>query len=169
MNSTHLHLVLNHVVIMAALFSAVLFLFGVFRKNETIKNVALFGFVISALSAIPVFLTGEPAEESVEHLPGVFESAIDAHEDAATFSLWMIEIAGIVALGSLLLKKVQFFRSSIFTAAFTLISFVSAGAISYTGYLGGQIRHSEISANALSPAGEQGGEQGEAGGDKDDD
>jgi hypothetical protein len=166
MNPTHLHLVLNHVVIMAALFSAVLFLFGVFRKNETIKNIALFGFVISAISAIPVFLTGEPAEESVEHLAGVFESTIEAHEDAAEFSLWMIEIAGIAALGSLVLKKIQFFKSSIFTMAFVIISLISTAAISYTGYLGGQIRHGEISGNAglQNPSGI---EQGESGNDRD--
>ncbi|HET6990981.1 MAG TPA: hypothetical protein VFJ43_06640 [Bacteroidia bacterium] len=168
MNLTHLHLALSHLVVMAVLFSAVLFLFGFFRKNETIKKLALFGFVIAALSAIPVFLAGESAEESVEHLTGVSESVIDSHEDAATFSFWMIEIAGAVALGALFLKKIPAFKNSFFTGIMVLISLVSAGAISYTGYLGGQIRHTEISGNSVFQNGGQNGEQGEAGADQDD-
>jgi hypothetical protein len=169
MNLTHLHLMMSHAAIMAALFSAILFLFGFFRKNESIKRVALVGFVFAAISAIPVFLAGETAEELVEDLPGVLEAAIDTHSDFATFSLWMIEIAGIAALASLLLKNVAFFKNSTFALTMVVISFVSAGAISYTGYLGGQIRHTEISSNAKVQTGVQGGEQGEAGGDKDDD
>lgn len=168
MSQTHIHLLLNHVAIMAALFSAVLFLFGALRKNETIKNVALVGFVLAAISVIPVYLTGEPAEESVEHLPGVIESVIESHEEAAEFSLWMIEIAGLAALGSLLLKKVSFFRTTVFAGVMVVISLVSASAIAYTGYLGGQIRHTEISGNAPVQNGQQGTEQGEAGEEDDD-
>lgn len=162
MSQTHIHLLLNHVAIMAALFSAILFLFGVIRKNETIRNVALFGFVLAAISVIPVYLTGEPAEESVEKLPGVLESVIETHEDAAGFSIWMVEIAGIAALGSLLLKKVSFFRTTIVAGIMVVISLVSASAISYTGYLGGQIRHTEISGNAAVQNGQQETEQGGA-------
>lgn len=166
MNLTHLHLIMSHVAIMAALFSALLFLFGFFRKNETIKRIALSGFVLAAISAIPVFLGGETAEETVEHLPGVMESVIETHEDAASFSLWLIEIAGIVALGSLLLKSVSFFKTATFAGVMVILSIISAGAISYTGYLGGQIRHTEIAGNAQLRSGEQGGgEQGEMGDD----
>lgn len=160
MSQTHIHLLLNHVAIMAALFSAILFLFGAIRKNETIKNVALIGFVLAAVAAIPVFLTGEPAEESVEKLPGVLESVIEAHEEAAEFAIWMIGIAGLAALGSLLLKNVSFFKTTVFAGIMVVISLVSASAISYTGYLGGQIRHTEISGNATIQNGQQGTEQG---------
>lgn len=71
MNTTHIHLLLNHVAILGALFSVILLLAGMFIKSDILKKTALLGFVLAALASIPVFLTGEPAEESVEHLPGI--------------------------------------------------------------------------------------------------
>ena len=166
MNLTHLHLVMSHAAIMASLFSALLFLVGSSRKNETMKRIALSGFVLAAISAIPVFLGGETAEETVEHLPGIMEPVIETHEDAASFSLWLIEITGIAALGNLFLKSISFFKTSMFAGVMVILSILSAGAISYTGYLGGQIRHTEIAGNAQLQNSEQGGgEQDEYGDD----
>ncbi|CAN5276441.1 hypothetical protein BH09BAC5_BH09BAC5_25690 [soil metagenome] len=147
MTPVHFHLMLNHVAIMAALFSSVIFIAGMFRKNETVKNIALYGFILSAIVAIPVFLTGEPSEDAVENLPGVLKNVIEAHEDAAAFAVWMIGAAGIFSLMSLMMKKVQWFRSASFSMVMALIAVVSAGSISYTGYLGGKIRHTEIAGN----------------------
>jgi hypothetical protein len=47
------------------------------------------------LIALPVYFTGEPADELVENLPGVAESLIDKHKYAALFALLM---AGAPAL-----------------------------------------------------------------------
>jgi hypothetical protein len=39
------------------------------------------GFVLTALLALPVYFTGEPAEKVVERLPGVTEPLIEEHEN----------------------------------------------------------------------------------------
>jgi hypothetical protein len=57
------------------------------RKSEEIKKMCLWVFVLGAVVALPVYLTGEPAEEVVEHLPGVAESFIESHEEM-TQPLW---------------------------------------------------------------------------------
>lgn len=161
MNQTHLHLILNHVAIMAALFSIVIFVVGLLLKNSTIKNVALTGFIVAALFAIPVYLTGEPAEEAVEDLAGVTEANIHEHEEAAEVSIWLIEISGVLSLAALLLKNAKFFSTSVFALIMTLMSIASGISISYTGYLGGFIRHTEVSSitTQQNSQGEQGGEQ----------
>ena len=133
---------------MAALFSIVIFLAGLFMNNSSIKNVALTGFIVAALFAIPVYLTGEPAEESVEDLTGVTETNIHEHEEAAEISIWLIELSGVIALAALILKNVKFFSTPAFALIMTLMSIVSGLSISYTGYLGGFIRHTEVSSTA---------------------
>ena len=160
MNPTHIHLLLNHVSIMAALFSVLLFFYGLFRSNETVKSISYAGFVIAALAAIPVFLTGEPAEDAVEKLPGVLESAIEKHEEAAEAAIWLISVTGILALGALLREKISIFRSKALVAVMIIASLASAATISYTGYLGGQIRHTEIASgtNGMNTVPANGGE-----------
>lgn len=146
MNPTHIHLMLNHVSILAALFSVLIYITGTIKKNYSIKNIALTGFVLAAIAAIPVFLTGEPAEESVEHLPGVLESIIDSHEDAAEIALWLIEITGVVALAGLFSQKLKFVTTTTFSILMVVLSLTSSVSISYAGYLGGKIRHTELSS-----------------------
>ena len=162
MNTTHIHLLLNHVSILAALFSVFIYITGTIRKNNSIKNTALIGFVLAAITAIPVFLTGEPAEESVEHLPGVLESVIDSHEDAAEIALWLIEITGVFALAGLFSQKIKFVTTATFSLLMVVLSLVSSVSISYAGYLGGKIRHSELSSTTIGNGTNEDG-QGEAG------
>lgn len=168
MNPVHIHLLLNHVSIMAAIFSVLVFAYGFFRKNSSVINVSLAGFVLAALAAIPVFLSGEPAEDAVEHLPGVVEATIEQHEEAAEIALWMIELSGIAALAGLVMRANRFFTGKVFYGLMFILSLISAGSISYTGYLGGKIRHTEIAASQGQPAENiQGADQNET--EEDDD
>lgn len=167
MNPTHIHLVLNHVAILGAIFSIVLLIAGIVKKNETIRTIAFIGFVVSALAAIPVFLTGESAEDSVKHLAGVVKDTIEEHEEAADFSFWMIEVLGAVSLAALLFCRKKFFSTNLFLGLVTLLSLVAGSSISYTGYLGGKIRHTEISCGTNVQGTDQGGEKN--GNEKDND
>jgi hypothetical protein len=152
MNAVHLHLLLNHVAIMGTIFSTLIFVYALFRKNESVKNVGLAGFVLSALVAIPVFLTGEPAEEAVEHLPGVLESLIHDHEEAAELAIWFVEATGALALLGLLFRKMRFFSGPLFSILLVLVSLAASFSIGYTGYIGGQVRHPEVTG--VAPGGE---------------
>jgi hypothetical protein len=94
--------------------------------------------------AIPVYLTGEPAEEIVENLPGVDEAFIEQHEEAALVAFVDILIVGVAALVSLIL----FGRSrpvpnwlSVIVLVLSVTTFV---LMVRTANLGGLIRHPEI-------------------------
>lgn len=157
MSEVEIHLMLNHVAIMAAIFSVVVFGAGFFRKNATMMNVALVGFVVAALFAIPVFNTGEGAEEAVEHLPGVVESVIEQHEEAAETAIWFVEILGVAALGGIIMRKRAFFQGNAFRTIIMALSIGAAGLIGYTGHLGGKIRHTESVSGGINASSEQGG------------
>ena len=68
MNGAHLHLLLNHVPLFATLFGLCILLFGFWLRNTTAQYIAMAFFILAALVTIPVMLSGEGAEEIVEHI-----------------------------------------------------------------------------------------------------
>jgi hypothetical protein len=102
MNPAHLNLILNHIPVLGTAFGMALIAWALFRKSEELKRVSLGVFVVIALLAVPAYLTGEPAEEVVEHLPGVDKPAIEEHEEAATFAFAGVLVPGAGALGGLI-------------------------------------------------------------------
>lgn len=144
MDSTHLHLVLNHFPIIGTLVGIGIMIYGYFTRSIETQKAALLTWVLMALIAIPVFVTGEPAEESVENLAGVSEGLIERHESLAKSALIAMEALGAIALITLFVgvsKKTLL----LITFALSLITF---GLMARTGYLGGQIRHTEIRTGA---------------------
>ena len=153
MDSVHLHLMLNHLPVVGTLFALLLLGFAILKRSDELKKVALGSFVIIAALATPAYLTGEPAEELAEKLPGVTESVIDPHEDAAKIAFALILSVGVVALTGLVFLRAkavpQWFAVSVLA-----LSIGAAGALAWTANLGGQIRHTEIRSGApttLSP------------------
>lgn len=145
MDLTHLHLLLNHFPIVGTLIGVSVMLWGMARNQKTIKAVAAVIIMAMTIMAIPVYLTGEPAEERVENIPGISESALEEHEEAAELAIWVMAAAGIASLAALLLQ----YRSSSklpFTVA-TLLTLLAFAAMARVGYLGGQIRHTELNTN----------------------
>lgn len=148
MDPVHIHLFLNHVPIIGSIGGAVLLAYGMFRGSDEVKRVAMAAVVVMAVLAIPVFLTGEPSEDVVEGLAGVSEPMIEAHEDAGKFALITSIVSGGFAFLALVFSfgKRQVGRLLVWVALGT--SLVTAGAMARAGNLGGQIRHSEIRADA---------------------
>jgi len=142
----HLHLLLNHVPVIGTLLGLLLLLVAFVRKSEELKKVTLGLFVLIALVTIPVYLTGEPAEEMVEDIPGVAKAMIERHEDAALFSMIAVEVAGIIALAGLLLFRTKKGLGNLLAIVTLACSVVTGGLLAWTSNLGGQVRHTEISS-----------------------
>lgn len=172
MNATYIHLLLNHFPIIGGMIGSMLLLWGIIKKQQNLQLVSLVIIIIMAVLSIPVFLTGEPAEEAVEHLSGVSEQMMELHEEAAELAMVLMSIAGILALISLITfyLKSGLFKTMVLISV--LAALLSTGAMIRTGYYGGRIRHSEIAntSNINSEnngAGESVGKEGEK--EKDDD
>ena len=165
MNFAHVHLMLNHAPILGSAAGVLLLLYARLRGLDEVRRVGLAFLVISALVAWPVFLSGERAEDRVEHLPGVSERVIDPHEDSAKISLALVCLAGLAAAGGLIAFRGR--REPGLYASVTLaLALAAAAHLAWTANLGGMIRHSEIrggAAGAASGAPADSGESHEAG------
>lgn len=145
MDGAHLHLILNHIPVLGLLVGFLMLAWGTIRGYSDVQKAALVTLFLTAATALPVYLTGEPAEEIVEKMPGVSEQIISQHEDSAMFSLILAMITGLLAIGTIAVKR---FLSSQFAAfaivAVLILTFITGGAMAFTTNLGGQIRHTEI-------------------------
>ncbi len=146
MNAAQIHLLLNHLPILGILFGTVLLAFALWRKKPEMARLSLALFVFTGLVAIAVYFSGEGAEELVEHGPGVSESLIEAHEDAALFAFIAALVLGAVSLAALFLRGLHRRLAPVALA----LALVTSGLMVWTGSLGGTINHPEIRSNTTS-------------------
>ena len=144
MDATHFHLLLTHFPIVGTIIGIGILAYGQYSKNDSIKKTALVVFLLMAILTIPVFLTGEEAEETVEHLAGVSENSIETHEELAEKVIWLMGLLGAMSLVSFYAITKKLPLSNKLTLVTLVVSLVTFGLFARVGYLGGQIRHSEI-------------------------
>jgi amino acid transporter len=123
-------------------------------------------FLVGGLLAVPTFISGKGAEDTVERLPGVDENIIEAHEAFASAALISsIILAAICAYGLLRYRRKdeeftgtdapvrkRFGRIDLYFVIIVAIAALAvSGIVSYTGNLGGQIRHTEIRSGTTVP------------------
>jgi hypothetical protein len=148
MNFAQLHLALNHAPIFAILFAAGLVLFGLLRRNQTVRKTGQWFLVLAAVTSAPVFFSGEPAEDIVETKPGVTKQLIHEHEDAGKFAFIFAVLVGAASLGLLVLEhKGKALPNSAFFALLVLALF-TLSVFLRTAHLGGLIRHDELHSTA---------------------
>ncbi len=146
MNAAHLHIVLVHFPVILVPLGALLLTLGIWRNNSTLRATAYGFFVGGAAIGGPAYLFGEDAEELVEHLAGVLESTIEAHETASEFAIWLTSALGVFSVVALIADQ----RRPLFARKFPLplvaLALVTAVTLGYAAQLGGMIRHPEAFA-----------------------
>lgn len=147
MDQTHLHLLITHLPIFGSILGGLVLAHGLWTKSNQTKMAAYNLFIISAIGAVIAYLTGEAAEERVENIQGVVEATIKQHEEFALFALVSLIVLGVSSIIGLFLTLRK--SKLITTTAFVIlaISLISFGLVARTGYLGGQIRHTEINSS----------------------
>jgi uncharacterized membrane protein len=152
MSGAHAHLLLNHVPILGTFFGLALLLWGLARRSDEVVRAAWLALVVSALVALPAYVSGEPAEDAVKGRPEVSELLIERHEEAAQKALIAVLALGVTALAALVAARGERPPARVFVAATVLLAVAAGGLLGYAGSLGGQIRHAEIRPGAAAAA-----------------
>ena len=145
MNQTHIHLLVNHIPVLGVFFGAALLLYGTIRKNTDTQLAAHVLLVIAALGAVVTYITGEPAEHTLQKFANASHHLIEEHEEAALYALITMCVSGLfaaIAAYLLVMKDRLAERLGKVVIALALFAFV---IIARTAFLGGQIRHTETS------------------------
>ena len=148
MDSTHIHLITNHIPVLTTIFSDYILGWGLFRSDKSYQEIALVGFIIAGIFSIVAMQSGEGAEDLVENIPGISESFIHDHEEVAEITNWVAVAMALASLAAFWMraKKYRFFNGYL---KLLLVGGILSGTLfSYTAYQGGQIRHTEIRADS---------------------
>lgn len=145
-NGAQFHLIMNHLPVVGFLGLVPALLFAVLTSSVDIKRFILMVTVIVGLSSLAAYWTGEPAEEVVEHLPGIEEKVIHEHEEAAEFATILALVTAVAAAGALGLhyRRPETLRKTL--PAVFVLSLAAAITMGKTAHEGGKIRHPEIRA-----------------------
>lgn len=148
MDQAHIHVLITHLPIFGSILGAFVLAHGLWTNSAQTKIAAYNVFILAAAGGAVAYLTGEGAEETVENIPGIAETAIELHEDTAVYTLISLIVLGVAAIAGLVLtmKKSSLTKTS--AVALLVLSLISFGLAARTGYLGGQIRHTEFSTAA---------------------
>lgn len=157
MSPVEIHLALNHVPVVGFAGVLAILIWGMFRRSEEVQRLALAACVAVALLTVPVYRTGEPAEDVAEKLPGVTHDFIEEHEEAAEYAFIASSACGVAALlGLTFWKKPE--RRAFAVRVTVVLCIATAVMIGRTAMLGGRIRHTEVRDGFSPPAAAQAAE-----------
>jgi uncharacterized membrane protein len=143
MTATHWHLIVNHLPIIGTTLSTFLLLAGILLKNRQLQLISVSLIFVMSVFGFIAHETGEKAERAVKQEQAVTDAALEAHEEAAKPAFLVHNIAGLLAIIALIFSK----KAKLFNAlgiCMVVVALTAAGLMSYAGYLGGKIRHSNL-------------------------
>lgn len=152
MNGAQLHMLMNHTPVVGLAIGLAVLVAGLARRSVEIRIVGLILLAVTGLAALPAFLTGEPAEGVVEHLPGVVESRIEEHEEGAAWGLGLSLLTAVLAVGALVFGRGRPAGGPL-PLVVLLAGVIAFAAIARTAHLGGLIHHEELRGGAVTPGG----------------
>jgi hypothetical protein len=155
MNLPHAHLLLNHLPIIGTMIALAIFLVSLAANRDDLKQAGLILFVLIALFAIPTYMTGSGARDTIQDTPGISMTMLEAHQGAALLAFIFMELTGLASLAALWRysrgaknpKNPWPSQSARITLwAVVVLAVVTSGLMAIAGNTGGDIRHSEITA-----------------------
>lgn len=144
MDQVHIHLLITHLPIFGSITGGLVLAHGIWTKSDQTKIAAYNVLIISTIGAVIAYLTGEGAEEAVEDIQGVAKNIIEQHEDFALFALVGLIAVGVVSMVGLYVTIRKSSLANTISILAPVVALISFGLVARTGYLGGQIRHTEI-------------------------
>lgn len=153
MDAAHLHLVLNHAPLFGVVFAVIGLAWALVRASDGVARASLGLLVLAGLLVVPVYLSGEDAEEIVEDQVGVSHDAIEEHEEAALGGAIAVGVVGLLGLALLLGFRGREIPRGM-TGLALVLALAAAGWIGYVANLGGQINHPEIRSGAAQTSGD---------------
>ncbi len=153
MNGAQLHLAINHLPLFATMFGLAFLAFGLWRPAvPVVRRAGLVFLVLGGLGAGATYLTGEPAEDVVEEMPGITKERIHEHEESAEFATIITGIAGLLGLVVLWRRRGQAIDNAS-TGVAVGVTVLAFAVLARTALLGGEIHHAELRPDGTAQVG----------------
>jgi uncharacterized membrane protein len=144
MDTTHLHLLLNHVPTIGFVVALGFFIVSFIAKSDHLKQASLVLMVGIAFLTIPTYVTGNAAWNHIQNMDEMHQTAAETHEGAAFLAMVAIQITGALAFLGLWSMRRTGALSNAATAVIFVFAALSFVLVAGAANLGGEIRHTEI-------------------------
>ncbi|MGZ6480247.1 MAG: hypothetical protein ACXWQE_13140, partial [Bdellovibrionales bacterium] len=104
-NGAQLHLLVNHVPVIAYPIATLALLHAIFWKDEGVYLFACYLTIATGILTVAAYLTGEGAEGVLKKLPDYPRDLVHLHEDTAMWGMIFGIAAGVAAI--LILPAIQ--------------------------------------------------------------
>lgn len=150
----HIHIAINHFPIILAVVGTVSVLLGLVTGRRGFWLYGSASMTLAALTVLPTYFTGGPAERALDDPWYITRASIHAHESAALISTVLVVLAGI-ASAIAWRRTVRYPRElslpGWLRAAVIVTALAGSGSIAYTSLLGGSIVHDAPALRGPSP------------------
>ena len=144
MDWPHIHIAINHFPIILAVMGTAAVLLATFRGQRASWLYGTISLALAAVTVIPTYFTGEPAEHALNRPWYVARGVIHTHEDAAKIASILVLVAGLVAVVAWR-RLVRYPREVRMPGALRtgllVTALAASGSIGYASWLGGRIVH----------------------------
>jgi hypothetical protein len=144
-NGAHIHLVVNEVPIMGALFALVLLVVAVLgNARDGFVWAALVVLGVSFVGLLVAFFTGDPALAVISGAPRTSATALSEHHVRALVASGLFVVVAAVGVTAAIFARRNgtFSRRSVLALLATTT--LAGGALAWTGLAGGRINHPEL-------------------------
>jgi len=156
MDWAHIHIMVNHFPVIFAVTGALAIVLAMVRGQRGIWLYATVSLTLAAITVIPTYFTGQPAEDALNRPWYVVRGAIHTHEDAAKIAAILVVLAGLVSVFAWR-RLVRYPREvrmpGALRVALLVTSLAAAGYVGYAAWLGGKIVHDAPALQGPAPAG----------------
>ena len=152
----HIHIAINHFPVILAVVGTASALIGLVTGRRGFWLYGVASITLAALTALPTYFTGGPAEHALNHPWFVARDAIHEHEDSALISTILLGLAGVasaVAWRRIVRYPRELAMPGWLRSAVLLTAIAATASISYTALLGGAIVHDAPVLHGPAPAG----------------
>jgi hypothetical protein len=149
----HVHLAFNHLPVWLLPVAAAMLVIATARRLTVLMNAALVLLVITGLVAPVVYLTGEPAERTVNAQPNVSLTAIEEHQESARVSTVLAIVAGVFAAGLLAAGRGWWDMPPWSLKTAIAVAILATATMAWTAWLGGRVSHPELRRDFMTSPG----------------
>jgi uncharacterized membrane protein len=146
----------NHFPVILAVVGTFAIVLAMLRGRRASWLYGTISLALAALTVIPTYFSGEPAEKALHRPWYIARGVIHTHEDAAKISAILVVLAGLVAVIAWR-RLVRYPREvkmpGALRTALLLTSVAASVSIGYASWLGGRIMHDAPALQGPAPAG----------------
>lgn len=147
------HLLINHFPVVLSVVALGTSILALLVRRRGVWQTAMAALTVAGVFVYPVHLTGHEAGEALEHTWYIRPGALDAHDKAADYAMWIILVAGAFAAYSWWrsLKRPQEILPRWMRGGVLVGALAAVVSVTYTAYLGGKIIHEAPILHAPAP------------------